>query len=598
MKKGIFSILAVLSVFALVMTGCPDGGGKTDNSISVTFNSNGGSAVNKITDIEVGDKIKKPVDPTRDGYTFAGWYKDKELTTPWVFTTDTITGKITLYAKWTTNIKVNLIDVTADGSSTKSTTKLTLTFDDVIEGLSEDDITLKGVDNVRKGTISGAGPVYTLPISFGEAGTLSVNAVKKGYTIKGGPYEVQIYINAADIAFYAAASIKELTRDGSNNNPVQVDTETGIISRDRVDNSWGSWISIGIPDDQLPVYPGDTIKVTYLASSASAFDLLVKKANSTDDTTKGTYSFTFNPGTSGGTISITAIVFGDTMPSVVTFQSRPPSNPWKLKITKIVVERGPPVKISAAVAGLKPVSGATPSATVVENAQLTGTVTWKDASNNAVTGNFEEETVYTATITLTKKPGYTFSGIEANGLAVTGAATVTHDASTTGDTLEVTAVFPATAAPPPDKTISFTADDLTNGKGAVGGSITAVTANSFTISTTVNYGGGYGYIEVDFGTYKLGDYKKIDFTFTGVSGDMKNKNLWVWAVATAPTSGMSQGSANQLGKSAINNNEGAEKSDTISFIPASSIDKSKVYIVFNLWSEPAVFTISDIKFHN
>ncbi|MFB7139777.1 InlB B-repeat-containing protein [Gottfriedia sp. NPDC056225] len=41
--------------------------------------------------------------PTRTGYTFAGWYKDAELKTPWNFGTDKVSGDMVLYAKWNVN---------------------------------------------------------------------------------------------------------------------------------------------------------------------------------------------------------------------------------------------------------------------------------------------------------------------------------------------------------------------------------------------------------------------------------------------------------------------------------------------------------------
>lgn len=37
---------------------------------------------------------------TRDGYTFAGWYKDIGYTVAWINGQDTATRDITLYAKW------------------------------------------------------------------------------------------------------------------------------------------------------------------------------------------------------------------------------------------------------------------------------------------------------------------------------------------------------------------------------------------------------------------------------------------------------------------------------------------------------------------
>lgn len=40
---------------------------------------------------ENGKLTKPPYDPTREGYTFVGWYKDEECTTPWDFENDRIT---------------------------------------------------------------------------------------------------------------------------------------------------------------------------------------------------------------------------------------------------------------------------------------------------------------------------------------------------------------------------------------------------------------------------------------------------------------------------------------------------------------------------
>jgi uncharacterized repeat protein (TIGR02543 family) len=68
----------------------------------VVFMSNGGSSV---IDIQApyGQLIAEPVTPTRTGYTFSGWFQDAGLTAPWSFTTDPVTGDMTLYAKWTIN---------------------------------------------------------------------------------------------------------------------------------------------------------------------------------------------------------------------------------------------------------------------------------------------------------------------------------------------------------------------------------------------------------------------------------------------------------------------------------------------------------------
>ena len=74
--------------------------GPIDEGIVVTFNSNGGSAVSRITNVPAGTAIAKPEDPSKYTYTFGGWYKEAALTNPWNFASDTVSVSITLYAKW------------------------------------------------------------------------------------------------------------------------------------------------------------------------------------------------------------------------------------------------------------------------------------------------------------------------------------------------------------------------------------------------------------------------------------------------------------------------------------------------------------------
>ena len=70
-----------------------------EKTYTVTFESNGGSEVDKAI-VSEGKTVAKPANPTRDGYTFAGWYADKDGTKVWDFDTP-VTEEITLYAKWT-----------------------------------------------------------------------------------------------------------------------------------------------------------------------------------------------------------------------------------------------------------------------------------------------------------------------------------------------------------------------------------------------------------------------------------------------------------------------------------------------------------------
>ena len=75
---------------------------KLVRTYTVTFDTNGGSAVDPVT-VDAGSTVTKPADPTKSGYTFGGWYKDSTLQTPWDFANGTVTADTTLYAKWTAN---------------------------------------------------------------------------------------------------------------------------------------------------------------------------------------------------------------------------------------------------------------------------------------------------------------------------------------------------------------------------------------------------------------------------------------------------------------------------------------------------------------
>jgi len=82
-----------------------------------------------------------------------------------------------------------------------------------------------------------------------------------------------------------------------------------------------------------------------------------------------------------------------------------------------------------------PATGGTPVTVIAETAQYTGTVSWLPADSP-----FLEDTIYTATITLTPKAGYTLMGVTADFFKVSGATTVSN-AVNSG---VVTAAFPTT----------------------------------------------------------------------------------------------------------------------------------------------------------
>ena len=110
----------------------------TINSYSVTFNSNDGSDIDSQT-VDYGNTVAEPTAPTKNGYTFAGWYSDEGLVSAYDFST-TVTSDITLYAKWTKN--------SSGGSYTPPTYKPTINQSDEGGTVSVDKTNPKKGDTV------------------------------------------------------------------------------------------------------------------------------------------------------------------------------------------------------------------------------------------------------------------------------------------------------------------------------------------------------------------------------------------------------------------------------------------------------------------
>ncbi|MCL2410597.1 MAG: S8 family serine peptidase [Treponema sp.] len=97
---------------------------------------------------------------------------------------------------------------------------------------------------------------------------------------------------------------------------------------------------------------------------------------------------------------------------------------------------------SSAMSVIAPVAGFAPTHSV-NSAQYTGTVTWASINGTplGIGQRFSPGTQYVATITLTARSGFDFTGIPVNFFTVAGASQVTNAAESN----IVTAVFPATA---------------------------------------------------------------------------------------------------------------------------------------------------------
>ena len=74
----------------------------TNPGFTVSFDSKGGTDVAP-QQIMYGNLIEPPEPPTREGYTFTGWFRDSACYEYWSMEVDKVEGDLTLYAGWKPN---------------------------------------------------------------------------------------------------------------------------------------------------------------------------------------------------------------------------------------------------------------------------------------------------------------------------------------------------------------------------------------------------------------------------------------------------------------------------------------------------------------
>jgi hypothetical protein len=132
----------------------------------------------------------------------------------------------------------------------------------------------------------------------------------------------------------------------------------------------------------------------------------------------------------------------------------------------------------AAIPGVPvPATGGIPATGITPTAQYTGTVAWEGSPET-----FVDDTVYTATITLTAKEGYTLDGVKQDFFTVEGADSTTNPPNTG----TVTAVFPQTA--PTGKLAAALSAEL----NAIASGSATVEGATVTLTDTISIGSASG----------------------------------------------------------------------------------------------------------
>ncbi|MDD2574953.1 MAG: InlB B-repeat-containing protein [Acholeplasmataceae bacterium] len=227
-KVGVTFILLMVTV--LLVTGC------NEKEITITFDSTGGSDIEVMT-VKTEEDLVKPIDPTKEGYTFKAWYLDESLSEIYLFEAKP-KDNITLYAKWDIN-RYTMSFETNGGNPMDSiigdyNQEITNVNDPVKEGYSfigwysdidltnaytistmpSKDITLYAKWAINSYTISfqsnGGSGVVDIKVPFGSMIIAPNNPVKENYLFMGWYEDINLTnefvfttMPSSDITLYA-----------------------------------------------------------------------------------------------------------------------------------------------------------------------------------------------------------------------------------------------------------------------------------------------------------------------------------------------------------------------------------------------------------
>lgn len=214
----------------------------TANSYTITFDTDGGSAIDPITQ-GYGTTIKAPTAPTKTGYTFAGWDRAIPATMP--------AENMTIKANWTVN-------------------QYTITFD-----------------------TDGGSTVAPITQDYGTAITAPEAPTKIGYTFAGWNPKIPATVPADNLTITAQWRYNGGSSDGSSSYPITIPgkTENGSVTVSPKSASAGSTVTI-------TVKPGSG----YVLETISVTD---KNGNDLKLTDKGNGKYTFTMPTSKVEIKVT-----------------------------------------------------------------------------------------------------------------------------------------------------------------------------------------------------------------------------------------------------------------------------------------------------
>ena len=196
----------------------------TINQYTITFDTDGGSEVAPITQ-DYATEVTAPANPTKTGYTFAGWDKEIPATIP--------AEDMTIKAQWTINqytvafvsdeetLKSEKLDYNSAITVPADPAKTGYTFKgwspEFVEGATvpAENVTYTAVWSVNQYTITfdtdGGSEVAPITQNYATEVTAPANPTKTGYTFAGWDKEIPATIPAEDMTVKAQWTINQYT---------------------------------------------------------------------------------------------------------------------------------------------------------------------------------------------------------------------------------------------------------------------------------------------------------------------------------------------------------------------------------------------------
>jgi uncharacterized repeat protein (TIGR02543 family) len=185
---------------------------------TVTFNADGGSPDNQTRTVAEGASIgagNMPVEPVKNNHIFEGWYTEQNGGGTAFTGTTTVSGNITVYARWTNSVPASSLQEALTWLNTNAAEggayTITLNADESIGpntlsyGNKQIHITIKGGAAERIVSLSSNGSLFTL--GNGVTLTLDNNITLRGKSINTDSSLVQVNSGAA-LVMHTGAKIR------------------------------------------------------------------------------------------------------------------------------------------------------------------------------------------------------------------------------------------------------------------------------------------------------------------------------------------------------------------------------------------------------